>query len=137
MRSALQQYKNVNIESDINSASPYRITQLLMEGCIRFLKQAKFAIDKKDYEKKSYFISKSEAIVVTLAGSLNRDKSPELSDNLSALYMYSLDLLVDASVTMDGGKIEEVISIIEKIKSGWDSISEESIREAEFSRISS
>ncbi|MAC46814.1 MAG: flagellar export chaperone FliS [Oceanospirillum sp.] len=131
MRSALQQYKNVNLESDIESASPYRITQMLMEGCVRFLKQARFAMEKKDYEKKSYFISKSEAILLTLAGSLDRDKSPELHDNLSNLYAYAIDRLIEASVSMDVEVVDEVISIVGTIKAGWDAIPREEIEKAE------
>lgn len=134
MRKALQQYQTVNLESDIESASPYRITQMLLEGCIRFLKQARFAIEKKDYEKKSHFIAKSEAIVATLASSINRDASPELSDNLVRLYDFVLDRIVTASVEMDNEKLDEALEILNEIKAGWDAIPKDEIAKAEAIR---
>lgn len=134
MRKALSQYKTVSIESDIDSASPYRITQLLMEGAIRFLKQSRFAIEKKDFEKKSHFISKAEAIVTTLAGSIEREHSPDLSDNLINLYDYVLDQIVSASVDMDVEKVDVAINILSEIKAGWDAIPKEAIYQAEVMR---
>lgn len=134
MRKALQQYQNVNLESDINSASPYRITQMLMEGAIRYLKQAKFAIEKKDFEKKSDFISRAEAIIATLAGSLDEKQSPELAANLASLYDYAMRQLIDASVEMNVEKLDIAIGVISDIKSGWDSIPPEEIARAEAIR---
>lgn len=136
MKKALQQYQAVNLESDINSASPYRITQMLLEGSLRFMKQAKFAIDKKDYEKKSHFISKAEAIVTTLAASLDRDTSPELADNLLRLYDFAIDRMVKASIDMDVVPLEEAIEIITEIKTGWDSIPQDEVKKADMIRAS-
>jgi len=134
MRKALNQYKSVSIESDIDSASPYRITQLLMEGAIRFLKQARFAIEKGDFEKKGYFIAKAEAIVMTLAGSIEREHGPELSDNLIGLYDFVLDQVVSASIDMDVEKIDVAVRVLSEIKAGWDAIPEEAIHQAEVMR---
>lgn len=134
MRKALQQYQAVNIESDIDSASPYRITQMLLEGCLRFMKQAKFAIEKKDYEKKSHFIAKAEAIIATLAGSIDRSVDPELSDNLIRIYDYAINRLVDASCDMDVKALDDAIVVLNEIKQGWDGIPKEEIAKAEAIR---
>lgn len=131
MRKALQQYQNVNLESDIESASPYRITQMLLEGCLRFMKQARFAIEKRDYEKKSHFISKSEAIIATLAGSINRDVSPDLSDNLLKLYDFAIERMISASVEMSVEKLDDAIAVINEVKSGWDAIPREDVVKGE------
>lgn len=134
MRKALQQYQAVNLESDIASASPYRITQMLLEGCLRFMKQAQIAIQKNDIERKGTFIAKSQAIIVTLAGSMDREVSPELTDNLALLYDFALDQLLQASTEMDAQKIEGAIKVVKEIKEGWDAIPPASIAEAESRR---
>lgn len=131
MRRALQQYQNFNLEAEVNAASPYRITQMLFEGCIKFLKLSKIAINNKDYEKKSLYISKAEAIIASFAATLKPEYSEELSSNLGALYQYCLELLVDASISMDVSKIDEVEAIICKVKEGWDLIPNEEINKAE------
>jgi flagellar protein FliS len=136
MRSALKQYQAVNIDSEVNSASPYRITQMLLEGCIRFMRQAKIAIEKKDLEKKSEFISKSQAIVATLGGSLEKDASPELTDNLGALYQYVNEQLIAVSLDLDVNRLESCEKVISEIKKGWDAIPAEEIARAEAIRNS-
>ncbi len=136
MRKALQQYRTVNLESDIDSASPYRITQMLLEGCLRFMKQARFAMEKKDFEKKGHFISKAEAIVTTLGSSLEHDASPDLADNLVRLYDFALERMLAASVQMDVVLLDEAIEIIAEIKAGWDAIPKDAIEQAEAIRVS-
>lgn len=131
MSSAVNKYKSVSVESGLEGASPYQITKKLIDGCFIFLKQAKVAIEKKDYEKKSFFISKAEAVITTLASSLDSSKNEEVSTNLLSLYDYCLRELVDASVNMDADKVDSVISVFSNIKEGWDSISIEAINESE------
>lgn len=131
MSSAVNKYKSVSVESGLEGASPYQITKKLIDGCFIFLKQAKVAIEKNDYEKKSFFISKAEAVITTLASSLDSSKNEEVSSNLLSLYDYCLRELVDASVNMDAEKVDSVISVFSSIKDGWDSISIEAINESE------
>lgn len=134
MNTALNKYKSVSVESGLEGASPYEVTKKLFDGCYAFLKQARVAIENKDYEKKALFISKSEAIIATLASSLNHEANKEVSDNLVRLYDYCLTCLVDASVTMDVEKVDVVIKIISEIKGGWDSIPKDEIIKAESIR---
>lgn len=136
MNKAINQYKNVSVESGLEGASPYQITKKLLDGCLMFLKQAKVAINNKDYEKKSFHISKAQAIITTLAASLQADKNEEVSGNLMALYDFCLNELISASAEMSSDRIESVERVMGEIKAGWDSIPEEAIREAEYLRAS-
>ena len=122
MRRALQQYQSFNLEAEINSASPYRITQMLLEGLLRFLRQARVSIINKDYEKKAEFISKSEAIILSLSGTVDTTVDEDLGSNLIALYDFCLEELVQASLSMDGSKIDSVEKVVSEIKAGWDQI---------------
>lgn len=134
MRRALQQYQNFNLEAEVNSASPYRITQMLFEGCLRFLKQAKIAILNKDFEKKAIFISKAEAIIATLAATVDVSADEELGNNLKDLYDFCISSLLDASLNMDADKIVSVEKIISDIKAGWDQIPQEDVLRSEMMR---
>lgn len=134
MNRAISQYKSVNVESSLDAASPYQITKMLYSGCLNFLKQAEMAIDNKDFERKSHNIAKAEAIIATLAGSLKSDENPEVSDNLSRLYEFCLNELVDASLEMNSGKVSSVRQIMGELKAAWEAIPEEAVREAEYIR---
>lgn len=134
MNKAINQYKNVSVESGLEGASPYQVTKKLLDGCLVFLKQAKVAIEKKDFEKKSFHISKAQAIITTLASSLQSDKNEEVSANLLSLYDFCLNELITASADMDVGKVESVEKVMGEIKAGWDSIPTEAVLEAENMR---
>lgn len=134
MNKAINQYKNVSVESGLEGATPYQVTKKLFDGCMVFLKQAKVAIKNRDFEKKSFHISKAQAIITTLASSLQADKNQEVADNLLSLYDFCLNELISASTEMDLSKVESVEKIIGEIKAGWDSIPPEAIIEAESIR---
>lgn len=131
MNRAISKYKNVSVESGLEGASPYLVTKKLFDGCMVFLKQAKVAVQNKDYEKKSFHITKAQAIITTLAASVQADKNEEVSGNLIALYDFCLNQLISASSDMDLEKIESVEKVMGEIKAGWDAIPASAIAEAE------
>lgn len=136
MNKAINQYKNVSVESGLEGASPYQITKKLLDGCMIFLKQAKVALINKDFEKKAFHISKAQAIITTLASSLQVDKSEEVAGNLLSLYDFCLTQLIEASAEMDVSKLEAVEKVMGEIKAGWDAIPQEEILKAEAMRAS-
>lgn len=134
MNRAISKYKNVSVESGLEGASPYQVTKKLFDGCMIFLKQAKVAIQNKDFEKKSFHISKAQAIITTLASSLQADRNEEVAGNLLALYDYCLNELISASAEMSIEKVEAVEKVMGEIKAGWDSIPADAVIEAEKMR---
>ena len=134
MNRAISQYKNVSVESGLEGASPYQVTKKLLDGCMIFLKQAKVAVKNKDYEKKAFHISKAQAVITTLAASIQPDKNKEVSGNLIALYDFCLNELITASIEMKVESLEAVEKVMGEIKAGWDAIPMEAVIEAEKMR---
>lgn len=102
-------------------ADPYRVIQLMMQGCIERLAQAKGAILRKDFEAKSVAISKVLGLIYGLqeALDLSYGKVPE---DLFSLYEYMKQRVLDASRDMAIEPLEEVSDLMLTIKTGWDSI---------------
>lgn len=134
MNRAISQYKNVSVESGLEGASPYQVTKKLFDGCMIFIKQAKVAVANKDFEKKSFHISKAQAIITTLASSLQVDKNEQVAGNLLSLYDFCLNQLIEASAEMSVEKLATVEKIMGDIKAGWDSIPASAVAEAEAMR---
>ena len=67
----LKAYKTNSIEADLSVADPHRVIQLMMQGLLERLAQAKGAIERRDYSAKSIFISKSMALINGLQDSLD------------------------------------------------------------------
>ena len=98
------------------------------------MKIAKINIENKDLENKSKFIAKATTIIDTLRLSLDYEAGGEISINLSDLYRYMSERLLEASIGNDIAKIDEVIDLLSGIKGAWDQISE-SDRNAAYTQM--
>lgn len=125
----LKAYKANSIEADMSVADPHRVIQLMMQGLLERLAQAKGAIDRRDYSAKSVFISKSMALINGLQDSLDLSYG-KVPEDLYALYSYMNERLLDASREMNKAPIDEVASLMITIKSAWDQIPEEDKNQA-------
>ena len=66
--SAVNSYASVKVHSGVESASPHRLIQMLFEGALERIAQAKGAISQKQFARKGELISKAAAIVGGLQG---------------------------------------------------------------------
>ena len=130
-RKNIKAYTTHNLQSELAVADAHRVIQLLMQGCLERLAQAKGAIERKDLEAKAESISKSMAIINGLQDSLDMSFG-EVPQNLASLYDYMKERLMDASRHLDISAIDEVMQLMITIKSGWDAIPVEE-RERAFS----
>ena len=118
----LKAYKKTNLEAELSVADPHRVIQMMYEGLIERLSQAKGAIMRHDYEYKADRISKAVGIINGLQSALDNRSNPELGQRMFALYDYMKELLTKASVSLDVSQIDEVINLILPIKQAWDQI---------------
>nr|WP_321242369.1 flagellar export chaperone FliS [uncultured Tolumonas sp.] len=120
----LKAYKSNGVQADLSVADPHRVIQLMMQGLLERLAQAKGAIDRRDFEAKSQLISKAMALVNGLQDSLDFSQG-QIAHDLASLYIYMNERLMDASRNMDKAAIDEVANLVITIKSAWDQISDE------------
>ena len=67
----LKAYRKTNLEAELSVANPHRVVQMMFEGLLERLSQAKGAILRKDYEYKADRISKATGIINGLQMSLD------------------------------------------------------------------
>ena len=134
MNGKIKHYQREALKTRLASADPFEVTQMLMEGALESMKIAKINIENKDLENKSKFIAKATTIIDTLRLSLDYEAGGEISINLSDLYRYMSERLLEASIGNDIAKIDEVIDLLSGIKGAWDKISE-SDRNAAYTQM--
>ncbi|CAI4149688.1 Flagellar secretion chaperone FliS [Alteromonas macleodii] len=134
MNGKIRHYQREALKTRLASADPFEVTQMLMEGALESMKIAKINIENKDLENKSKFIAKATTIIDTLRLSLDYEAGGEISINLSDLYRYMSERLLEASIGNDIAKIDEVIDLLSGIKGAWDQISE-SDRNAAYTQM--
>lgn len=73
---ALRQYQKVGAQAQTSEASPHRLVQMLMEGGLDRIAQARGAIDRKDIAAKGEAIGKAIGIIGGLREGLDLENSP-------------------------------------------------------------
>ena len=121
-KNALAQYKKINAESAIDGATPHRLIQMLMQGALDRLVQAKGALQRKDIPTKGLLLGKTISIISGLQASLDRSKSAEIAANLDSLYDYMQRRLLEANIKNDIGIVDEVVDLLKTVKSAWDQV---------------
>ncbi len=119
------QYRQVGMTSEVEGADPHRLIQMLMEGALTRMSQAKNMIEQKNHEGKAKLLGRVMEIIATLQSSLDHEKGGDISANLDRLYDYMNRRLLDASSANDITMIDEVMSLLLEVKSGWDGIRDE------------
>lgn len=115
-------YRNISLSTEMMSASPHRLIQILFEETIRQIALAKQALVAKNLAGQYKYISGALTVILALKASVNRDIEGEISKNLFDLYEYMEWHLVDANRLNSLKHLEEVETVIRTIKDGWDNM---------------
>lgn len=119
---AMRQYQTVDTDAQALDATPHRLIQMLMEGGLTRIAQARGAIERGWTAEKGELIGKAVGIVGGLRNGLDFEKGGELAQNLDRLYDYMIAKLTEANVHNDLARLDEVATLLREIKSGWDAI---------------
>ncbi|MDH4568780.1 flagellar export chaperone FliS [Pseudomonas sp. BN414] len=121
---ALKQYQSVNTQAQAVDASPHRLIQMLMEGGLTRLAQARGAIERGQLAQKGELIGKAIAIIGGLRDGLNFEQGGDIAANLDALYEYMVSRLLEANLKSDAALVDEVAGLLRNVKTGWDGIAQ-------------
>lgn len=120
--SAIQNYSSIKVHSSIETASPHRLIQMLFEGALERIAQAKGAMGQNQIARKGELIGKAVAIVGGLQGSLNDKEGGVLTANLDGLYDYVIRRLTQANYENNPEYLDECGRLLNEIKTAWDAI---------------
>nr|WP_148929718.1 flagellar export chaperone FliS [Paenibacillus methanolicus] len=109
--------RNKYLETTIQTATPAQLLIMLMDGAIRFSKQAVEAINEQRNQEANEFLLKTQNIISEFIITL--DRTSPLADNLLSLYEYYQHLLIQANIKKDAAPVEEVIGYLVEMKETW------------------
>ena len=122
---ALNQYKKMGTNVAAESADPHQLIQMLLDGAVERINAAKFHTQNNDKQQKGEQISKAISILDGLKVSLDMEKGGEIAANLEALYDYMQRQLLMANIENKSENMDEVLSLLSEIRSGWAQIPQE------------
>lgn len=121
-QSAAASYNVVKNQCGVESASPHRLIDMLFDGLLERITQAKGAMQFKNVELKGSRINSAISIVNGLRENLNLDNGGELAENLNALYIYIQEILSKAHKENNESLLDEAAMLVNNIHSAWKQI---------------
>ena len=96
------------LETQIATASQEQLVVLLYNGALRFLSEAKLAMEAHNVPRQADRIHRAQRVLTELMSSLDMEAGGQVAANLMALYVFFFDQLTDASINDNLGALEAV-----------------------------
>ena len=112
---AAQQY----LRTKVLTATREQLQLMLFDGAIRFAEQGRAALEKKDFAASHKALTRAQAIVTELVGSLRPEVYPELCGKLASLYNYAHRHLVEANMHHKVESVDEALKVLRYQRETW------------------
>ncbi|MEO8400422.1 MAG: flagellar export chaperone FliS [Gammaproteobacteria bacterium] len=124
MNNPNQIYTDIELDTEVMTASNHRLIQMLIDKCLQHIQLAKAHIVNKDIKKKHHAISKAADIINYLRTCLNveEQQTKELAVLLESIYNHLEKSLLQATLKNDIEYLDHAHAVLSNIKSGWDQI---------------
>ncbi|MCE2653234.1 MAG: flagellar export chaperone FliS [Planctomycetaceae bacterium] len=110
---------NAYLANKVLSAKPEELRLMLLDGALKFCRQGRDAMERKDYEGVFNGFQRTRSILVELISTMKPDPDPSLYQRLSSLYLFMISHLLEASHSKDVAKANEVIKLLEYERETW------------------
>lgn len=111
-------------KAQVTTASKEKILLMLYEGAIRFVKQARVAMQNNSIAQKGTYISKCTAILSELMATLDHKASAEIAADLERLYVFMIDKLIEGNIKNDESCLISVENILNTLYVAWKDVVE-------------
>ena len=107
------------LKTQIVTASKEQLVLMLYDGILRFSEQGRQGLLRGEIDIAHTAFMRTQAIIMELVYTLNREDGGEIASNLARLYAYAFNALIQANLKHDTAKIDEVQNIFRGIREGW------------------
>jgi flagellar protein FliS len=110
---------NSYLESQVLSADPMQLIEILYRAAIDSVDSARMHLQAGDIALRTRSITKAIEILTELAISLDVEKGGDIARNLSELYDYCARLLLAANAAQIDPPLAEVKKLLSTLLEGW------------------
>ena len=108
--------------TQVQASTPVEQVVLLYDGALRFMNDARGAMERRDIAARRAAVSRTLAIVGELRGTLDMERGGEIAVSLERLYAYVTNRLMDAVMHHDTRAIDDAIRVFETLRDAWRTI---------------
>jgi flagellar protein FliS len=106
------------MKNQVNTASPEQLVLLLYNGALRFIRQARMGMEKKQIEQSHRAIIKAQDILQELMGNLDFSQG-EIAQSLYALYDYIYRCLLEANIKKSTSPLDAAEKMLTELRDTW------------------
>lgn len=110
---------NAYLRTKVMTAGPEELRLMLLDGAVKFLRQGREGIERKDWEAVFDGFSKCRNIVLELLNSMRPDVDPDLCARVTSLYTFIYTQLVEAGFDKDLAKTDKILGMLEYERETW------------------
>ncbi len=123
MKSGVNAYAKVSMETGVSSASPHKLIVMLFDGAIMSVSSAIQFMKAGNIPEKGAAISKAIMIIDSgLRASLDQKVGGEIAQGLDSLYEYMGARLLQANLKNQIDILEEVHRLLCELRGAWNAI---------------
>ncbi len=121
---SLAAYQN---SQDLNvlSASPVQLVRMLYSGAIAALQAARENLQNGDIRGRSRQLTKACSIIEELTLSLDKARGGKIAQDLTELYVYMHQRLIQANIDQEPAPLVEVQKLLETLLDAWRLVPDE------------
>jgi flagellar protein FliS len=107
------------LKNAVMTAPPEQLQLMLFDGAIRFTLRGQDALKTKDFEGAFNGFDRAQRIVLQLIAGLKPEVNPKLVEQMSALYHFIYDRLVEANHKRDPEPADDALRILRHQRETW------------------
>lgn len=119
METVANAYKRYQ-QQGIMTASPVDLIVMLYDECVKQLRIANVALEKKNYAEANKACKHAQDILTELISSL--DLKFDIARNLMSIYEFMLHEIIDINIKKDAKGIKPIIDMLENLREAWAQI---------------
>lgn len=108
--------------TQVQTAGTGDLLLLLYDGALRFLSRARLAIEEGRLDSASDDLVRGQNIVLELHNGLDYEQGGELAVQLSSLYVFMYQTLLQANLKKDMLQVQTVIRLLDQLRSAWQTV---------------
>ncbi len=112
------------LTNEVMTATPQRLQLMLIEGAIRFARQADAHWSAGEDALADEALTRAEQIITELLCGLNPDGDAELVRRVASVYLFVFRTLTTAHLQRDQSKLLDAIRVLETERETWRQVCE-------------
>lgn len=107
------------LESRVSTSAPHQLHLMVVEGAIRYAKQARESLEQKDIETAHLALNRSREFVSELISGVKPEQNQELAERVQGLFVFAYRNLAVADMEQEPRAVTDALRVLEMHRDTW------------------